>query len=143
MKKILTVITIALLLTSLSSCRKLALHGDFSGMWQVLSIEYPDGTVVQSDHQYFYCFNRNVVMLRQYGDIYVMGNMVYHETDFTLQFPNSDPAFLAPWGITMAPGEVSDGSGREIIISFNVDERTSKRMVITSQYGVTTTLRKY
>lgn len=142
MKKIITAISIMILLSSLSSCRKLALHGDFSGMWQVLSIQWPDGTVEPSNHEYSYCFNRNVVMLRQYGDKAVLGNMVYHETDFTLQFPGASMSYLRHWGIIAPTGDTGP-DWREFTVTFTVDRRTSSQMVITSDQGVTVTLRKY
>lgn len=141
MKKIYTILLVAIIAVALGSCRKLALHGDFSGMWQVLTIEYPDGTLVESNHDYYYCFNRNVVMLREYGNKYVIGNMVYHETDFSLQFFRVSTRYLSNWGMTMpdAAPQVLD----EFVVHFTVDERNSKHMVITSDEGITVTLRKY
>lgn len=141
MKKILPLLAAIVLLLSASSCRKLPLHGDFSGMWQILTIEYPDGTVEESDHDYYYCFNRHVVMLRQNGNGYLNGNLTYNETDFTLQFPNVSTRYLTHWGITLPEG-TADYTG-EVVISYTIDKLTSKQLIVTSERGVKITMRKY
>lgn len=141
MKKILPLLAAITILLGAASCRKLPLHGDFSGMWQILTIEYPDGTVKESNHDYYYCFNRHVVMLRQNGNGYLNGNLTYNDTDFTLQFFDVYTRYLAHWGITLPEG--MDHYTGEVVINYTIDKLTSKQLIVTTEQGVTITMRKY
>ena len=50
-----------------TSCRELAQNGDFSGQWQILSIEYPDGTTIDPEGTRYYCIYRDVAQLTAPG----------------------------------------------------------------------------
>lgn len=126
---------------STTSCRKLALHGDFSGQWQILTIDYPDGTHEEPQGEYYYCFYRDVAQLTNISGIRIVANLAYNDDAFVLQFPYERAGRLAPWGITcpdtVDPGMLGYSAG------FTIDKLTSKRMVMTTDMGVTITCRKY
>ena len=51
--KILILLMAAVFALTVSSCRKRSINGDLDGMWQVMSIEYADGTVVNPEATYY------------------------------------------------------------------------------------------
>lgn len=150
MKRILTYLTIAILAVSFSSCRKLAEHGSFSGQWQVLSIDYPDGTVVDSpSHDLYYRFYRDVAtVFNRKTHFGATGNILdYREKEsFTLQFPyKAKLSQFATLGMT-DPDATIDPENDEVegyTVSFTIRKQDSQTLIMTTQYGVTLTCRKF
>lgn len=140
MKKIILLCLIIAALGS-TSCRKLALHGDFSGQWQILTIDYPDGTHVEPQGEYYYCFYRDVAQLTDLNNTRIVANMTYTDDEFVLQFPYEIVERLAPWGI-ICPDTV-DPETKGYSATFTIDRLTSKRLVMTTDMGVTIACRKY
>lgn len=139
MKKTLFIILVLLLAAASTSCRKLALNGDFSGQWQILKIEYADGTVVDPEGQYYYCFYRDVAQLTRTGAaLNYTANLAYHEDSFTLQFPYASSEPLGPWGLATDPISPLGFS-----ITLTINELTSSRLVMTTPSGTIITCRKF
>lgn len=126
-----------------TSCRELSQIGDLAGQWQVLSIDYPDGTTVDPQGAVFYNFYRDVAQLRDNDGGRSTASMAYDEqaSKMTLHFPYSSPYALAQWGITCPDPELE--AVKDFTISFDIKTLTSDRLVITSQYGVTISMRKF
>ena len=126
-----------------TSCRELAQNGDFSGQWQILSIEYPDGTTIDPEGTRYYCIYRDVAQLTAPGGTRVTGNLSYDEDagTFSIQFPDNSPSYLKNWGITF-PDDISDEQ-QELTARFTINDLTSKRLVMTTDMGVVITCRKY
>ena len=54
MKNIIRALTLIILtLTTMSACRELPLNGDLDAQWQITSITYPDGKVVDPEGKYY------------------------------------------------------------------------------------------
>lgn len=126
-----------------SSCRELAQNGDFSGQWQVLSIEYPDGTTVDPCGTLYYCIYRDVAQLTAPNDIRVTGNLHYDEDArmFSIQFPRDTPEYLAQWGIEIPDDNEADFE--QVVARFAIDTLTSSRLVMTGATGIVVTCRKF
>lgn len=142
-RKLSFIFIVALALTTLTGCRKLALHGDFSGMWQILTIDYPDGTKSIAYGQYYYSFNRDVAQLS--NDSEPQTRIHAHlaidaDGNFALSFPYTEFYQVAPWGILPPSKEMDRQKAYEF---FTVNELTSKRLVMTTSQGVVITCRKY
>lgn len=123
MKKILTATVAIIILTiTLGGCRKVPINGDLDGMWQVMSVEYADGT----SHSYsglYYCVSLHVIQLR--GGGVFSGNMIYDKDARTLKadFPGIAPGQLRPWGV--------EGTQMD----FDILELTGKRLTLKSDYA--------
>ncbi len=127
---------------SATSCRELAQNGDFSGQWQVLSFDYPDGTTVDPEGTRFYCIYRDVAQLTDNTGVRVTGNLIYDEDNnrFSIQFPEEELRDLAPWGITAPEGADPDMLG--YTADYTIETLTSSRLVMTTR-GVVITCRKF
>lgn len=127
---------------SATSCRELAQNGEFSGQWQVLSIDYPDGTTVDPEGTRYYCIYRDVAQLTAPGNIRITGNLAYDEDNkrFSIQFPYEEVMDLAPWGITAPEGV--DPYMLGYTADFTIQTLTSSSLVMTTR-GVVITCRKF
>lgn len=126
-----------------TSCRELAQNGDFSGQWQVLTMEYPDGSTVNVQGQRYYCIYRDVAQLTAPGGTMLTGNLTYDEDAgrFSIQFPHETAAKLAPWGIEIPEGPDNTPDG--CTARFVINTLTSQRLVMTGETGIVITCRKY
>ncbi len=127
--KIVALVVVALLLSTLAGCRKHYINGDLDGQWQILTIEYKsDGTVnnVKANQVYF-CFNLHTVNLRQVKNSpeKVAGNMKYDKKTINLEFPLvGNPDELEAWGMNAAS------------TSFTVISLSHEKLVMESDYAV-------
>lgn len=127
-------IGILLLLTLLTSCRKAPINGKLDGMWQVMDIEYSDGTRASVDYQAYYCIELHVVQLR--GLSGQTGNLHYADNKLTMDFPYVDTEAklksLKTYGIEENPQV------------FDIVTLTRSTLVMRSTTGsVTVTCRKF
>lgn len=138
---LLTVISLAAVMSS--SCRELAQNGDFSGQWQVLSIDYPDGTTIDPEGTRYYCIYRDVAQLTAPGGTRLTGNLAYDEDagKFSIQFPHEQPQRLASWGITF--GSDIDPEQDGCTAQFTINSLSSSRLIMTTETGNVITCRKY
>lgn len=125
----------------MSGCRKMPQHGDFSGQWQILTLTHPDGTIEQSNKEYFYRFYRDVAQLDQTGMYPTTANLDWGGDDFTLQFPYDNAAFLAPWGIIYEDGGATAEKG--FTLHYTINHLSSSQLIMTTDQGVTITCRKF
>lgn len=138
------ILAIAAMLTcGLPSCRELAQNGDFSGQWQIMTIEYPDGTTVDPEGTRYYCFYRDVAQLTATGDTRISGNLAYDEDarTFAIEFPYDSPVNLKPWGITFP--DTTDPNAKGFTAHFTINVLTSERLVMTTEEGAVITCRKW
>lgn len=127
----------------LSSCRELAQNGDFSGQWQIQTMEYPDGTTVDPEGNRYYCFYRDVAQLTAPGGTRITGNLAYNEDagTFAIDFPYDPPTYLKLWGITFP--DTTDPNEKGVTARFTINVLTSERLVMTTEAGVVITCRKW
>lgn len=141
------ILLLVAIVASLSSCREMQQHGDFSGQWQVLTIEYPDGMVKDVQGEIYYNFQRNLCQLTMpqepnaVSQKRVTGVLDYHESWFTVDFRLSNYTELEPFGI-IAP-EGADMNKLGVIVRYNIDSFSSERMVMTTDCGTILTCRKF
>lgn len=138
----LSIITIVLTALGTTSCRELALNDDLDAQWQIMSIDYPDGTQIGAV-PYYYCFYRHTANLTTPDKYPITANLTYEGNDLTLEFPYVDyPSQLAPWGITM-PDDMTEPVEEGYTIHYTVNHLSSKKLVMTTDLGVTITCRKF
>lgn len=138
---LLTAVVIATM--TATSCRELAQNGDFSGQWQVLSIDYADGTTVDPAGTRYYCIYRDVAQLTGSGSKRITGNLAYDEDagKFSIEFPLEKPGQLSSWGITFGPDVDPDQKG--CTANFTINSLSSSRLIMTTETGNVITCRKY
>lgn len=142
--KHLLVMTVALATVLVAfSCRELAQNGDFSGQWQVLTIEYPDGTTENVQGQRYYRIYRKVLQLATPGQTVVTANLQYDEdaATFSAQFPYATRREVIPWGIACPEGVDPEETG--FMVHFTINELSSSRLVFTGETGIVITCRKF
>lgn len=127
----------------ITSCRELAQNGDFSGQWQIQTIEYPDGTTVDPEGTRYYCFYRDVAQLTAPGGTRVTGNLAYDEDagKFAIEFPYEKASYLKSWGITFP--DLTDPDTKGVTARFTINALTSERLVMTTEAGAVITCRKW
>lgn len=118
--KIMMLIVTAVLAVAVMSCRKSSINGDLDGMWQVMSIEYNDGKVVNPESTY-YCLFLHTFNLQRQGDR-VAGNMIYEGDQLKLEAPYATAAQLEPWGINST------------VTTFRILNLTGSKMTLKSDY---------
>lgn len=77
-------LAVTILVSLTTSCRKVPINGKLDGQWQVMKVEYDDGTTVTPSSSY-YCFSLHVAQLNGNGG--GSANMVYDGDVITLDFP--------------------------------------------------------
>ncbi|MDE5843604.1 MAG: lipocalin-like domain-containing protein [Muribaculaceae bacterium] len=100
-----------------ASCSKGNDMGEIRGQWQLLTIQYPDGTTVQPDGTRRYIsFDLHVIQLTATDDsdsnfYRCVGNVTGDVPDMTFNFPyvntENDYRNLANWGISANPVSVT------------------------------------
>lgn len=142
MKNIIRALTLIILtLTTMSACRELPLNGDLDAQWQITSITYPDGKVVDPEGKYYYCFYRHTGQLTGLDGLKITANIVYEGSSLSMEFPRENPWHLAPWGITCPADTPTDQIG--YTAHFTVDHLSSKTLVLTTSVGVIISCRRY
>lgn len=102
--------------------------GDLQGQWQVMSIEYPDGDIVNpSSPRLYISFNLNVLQLTTSDDLEgfdarYIGQVTGESPDLTFSFPaytgEDKLDIISRWGIESDPVAVtveSNKSGRMVM----------------------------
>lgn len=144
MNKIIRNVVIFAVTLIFSSCfQELALNGDFSGQWQVLSMDYPDGTRVDPEGTRYYCIYRDVAQLTNPEGVMVTGSLVYDEDamQFSIQFPYESASGLARWGITFP--DTVDPNAKGMTVHFSINHLSSEKLIMTTEMGVVITCRKW
>lgn len=137
---LLHVMLIVAIVAGFSGCRELAQNGNLSGQWQITSIDFADGTTVDPEGKYYYCFYRNVCQLTNTNTTRITANMAYDEKDatITLEFPRDNLSTLSGWGLSEA-----DIDPETSTIRISVNTLSSSRLVMTTPAGTTISCRKY
>ncbi len=143
LKSLITAAVAFVAVISASSCRELAQNGDFSGQWQVLTIEYPDGTTENVQGERYYRIYRDVLQLSAPGGTLVTANLFYDEDagTFSAQFPYDTPAYVAPWGIGCPEGV--DPSVNGFTARFTINKLSASQLIFTGETGIVVTCRKF
>lgn len=125
----LAVITLFTIILATTSCRKWPENGKLDGMWQIMSVEYSDGTTT-SRMKYYYNFQRSICQLT--GSSTCTGNMTYAKKEARLQidFPESALSQLRPYGIAENP------------VIFKIIKLTNSSLILSNEYS-TITFRKF
>ncbi len=123
LNKIKLITFLCILISVMPSCRKMAENGDLDGQWQILSIEYSDGTIT-SPKGYYYCLFRSVVNLTSRANALQAGNLVYKDRELTLTMPYSTVEQLAPWGMNATQ------------TTFDVKQLSKDKMTLQSDYAL-------
>lgn len=100
MKPIIITFFAAVMLLVAASCRKAPINGDLDAQWQVMSVNYADGTTTDPDGSLYICISLHTLQLRGKG-LYT-ANMAYDSEAgvITLDFPLAKDADLRPWGFS-------------------------------------------
>lgn len=123
-KHILIIMAIACVVAATAtSCRKMPENGDLDGQWQIMSIEYNDGTMSNPKGMY-YCLFRSVVNLTSRTHATQSGNLHYKDRKLTLSMPYSTAAMLEPWGMNSAE------------TTFSVKQLSKDKMTLESDYSL-------
>ena len=77
-----------------AGCRDCPTNGKLDNQWQIMKIEYPDGTVQQPEKLY-YCFYRDIVQLTT-GGVVATANLTQKGSTLTMEFPTALPTSLLP-----------------------------------------------
>lgn len=110
-----------------AGCRKAPINGDLDGQWQVMTIDFADGTSSQPDRVY-YAIYLHTVQLHAVSGSGATGNMTYDRDASTLyfDFPYAAPGTLKRYGIS--------GSS----VKFDILKLTSKILVLQSDEAMIT-----
>jgi len=121
--------TLLIILLGTCGCRKWPENGKLDGMWQIMSIDYSDGSST-GRKKYYYNFQRSLCELE--GIYSCVGNMIYDENSHTIHisFPETELSRLLPYGISVNP------------VAFNITELTNTTLVLSNEYS-TITFRKF
>lgn len=140
-KKIyINLLVVVLCATIFTSCRDLPQNGDFSGHWQIVSMEYPDGTIVRPAGTHYYSFYRSVAQLSAVGYVRVTGNLVYTGTEFSIEFHyQKDAKFLEAWGVIVPSDDEVEGW----VEHYKINKLTPESLVMTTSQGIVITCRIY
>ena len=76
-----------------AGCRDCPTNGKLDNQWQIMTIEYPDGTV-QQPQKLYYCFYRDIVQLTT-GGVVATANLA--------RVLSNSPALCSPWKSTTSP----------------------------------------
>ncbi len=111
----LPVVALAIIIFA-SACSRSNNMGKLHAMWQVMSIEYPDGTVTDDfSPRLYYNFDQNVVQLCTSDDQtqsqgWYAGNVSGEDPDYIFSFPYNETEWnmlkIQPWGIDENPAPV-------------------------------------
>lgn len=123
--------TIIFIVAFSTGCRKAYINGDLDGQWQVMSIEYQDGTLVSPERTY-YRINLHTMQLFAVGYGQQTANMTYDRDEASIycDFPRSDVKALSRYGISSNP------------VNFKILEMTSKKLVLSTD-GTVISCRKF
>lgn len=122
---------IAVIVTFFSGCRKAYINGELDGQWQVMSIEYQDGTCETPDRTY-YRINLHTMQLFSVSHGKETANMTYNREEGSIycDFPRSDLKALSRYGISSNP------------VNFKILEMTSKKLILQTE-GTVISCRKF
>ncbi len=121
------------------SCREVPTNWDLDYQWQVMTVEYPDGTVLEPE-QCYYCFYRHTAQLRKADGGAFTANMTEDGDVITLEFPHSNPKLMKDWGI-LPP---DDAPTTHWLQTYTINKLSSSRLVMTTaDNGVVITCRKF
>ena len=107
----------------MSGCAKRSINGDLDGQWQIMRIEYTDGSVATPERTY-YCFFLHTINLRSVGGPSIAGNFTYKGDDIKIEFPNGNVENLKLYGI--------NGTA----VDFRIRTLTSSKMTLQSDYAI-------
>ena len=140
-KKIILIVIMALVMaTGLPGCRELPLIGDLAGQWQITKMTAADGTDMTVPERY-YCFYRHTAQLTAPGAVKHTANMTYDNPELTLEFPENSPLDLVGWGII--PPDDATAYEKGWVVRYHIDRLDNGHLVMTTDQGVSITLRKY
>ena len=133
----LTFIAVTSLLTT--GCNDRPTNGKLDHQWQIMTIEYPDGTVQQPEKLY-YCFYREVMQLTS-GGVVATAHLTQKGSTLTMEFPYSTADELTRWGLTLAPGAPTNVAGP--VYTVEIDHLSDRTLRMVTSQGVTISCRKF
>ena len=122
-----------------AGCRDCPTNGKLDNQWQIMTIEYPDGTV-QQPQKLYYCFYRDIVQLTT-GGVVATANLSQKGSTLTMEFPYSTADELTRWGLTLAPGEPTNVAGP--VYTVGIDHLSDRTLRMITSQGVTISCRKF
>lgn len=137
-----TALMLCICCTLIPSCRVAPSNGDFDAQWQLMTIEYPDGTTEVPATRTYYSFYRHTANIALYGGSMLIANMTYVEDQsVTLVFPQYTPEQLKPFSLPV-PSDAVDGV-KGVTVTFTINHLSSSKLVMTAANGAVYSLRKY
>lgn len=119
----------ALMLLLPAACRKAPINGDLDAQWQIMSVQYADGTSAAPDGSLYICISLHTLQLRGVG--VHTANMAYDDKAGTisLDFPISKAEDLRPWGFdaTQTSAKILRLNRKELVLLTDIAEITCRR----------------
>lgn len=134
MKTILSILCGLILALTITACNEGPINGHLDGQWQIMTVDYPDGSSLAPD-RYYFCFYRHTANLTHYGETSLPANLVYNEASrsLSLSLP-SDHDWLGGWGIPRHTPTT---------LHFQIVSLSRKSLIMTLDTTATFTLRKF
>lgn len=130
MKRIINIIALIITLgAGVTACVNGSKNHDLDGQWQIMTIEFADGTS-ESPARMYYCIYLHTVNVTSPVLDPQTANMTYSGDDLILSFPYYEEGMLLPWGMDSAETH------------FKVRYLTPSKLIIESDYA-TITMRKF
>lgn len=147
-QKLLILIAVALSGLLNTACDKVPMNGDLDGMWQLMDIEYTDGTHQTPDKQRYMCIQLHLIQLTTYGDPHrgIYAHFTHKGDDMRIydfydlqQWVNTqttnkvleDESLLYPWGL----------SGLDV--TYSVLKLNGSALILKGPSGTVLTFRKF
>lgn len=140
---ILTALMLCICTSLLTSCRVAPSNGDLDAQWQLMSIDYTDGTQTVPATRTYYSFYRHTANVTLVGGQSATANLTYIEgQSLTLEFPLNTPESLLAWSLPV-PAD-ADAGQTGVTISFTVNHISSSKLILTADSdGAVYTFRKF
>lgn len=147
-QKLLILIAVALSGLLNTACDKVPMNGDLDGMWQLMDIEYTDGTHQTPDKQRYMCIQLHLIQLTVYSNVHqgIYSHFTHNGDELRLydfydlrHWKNTettnevleDASQLEPWGI----------SGLDV--TYHIVKLNGSALILKDPSGTLLTFRKF
>ena len=130
MRSIILPIVAALMLFSLSGCRKIPINGDLDAQWQIMSVHYADGQTFDPEGTLYICISLHTLQLEGRGNCHTASMSYDSESGrIILNFPYSEKSEFAPWGFSdsQTGAQVIRLNRKELVLLTDIAEIVCRR----------------
>jgi hypothetical protein len=119
MKKIVWLMGILL---TMEACEKIPINGKLDGRWQLMNIEYPNGTS-ESPERTYYSVQLHMINLYKVGGANLYGTFAHEDDSLHIVMRQTVKEAVKSFGIN------------DTIVSLGVETLTSNRMILSGSYA--------